>query len=423
MKKTVLFFFFSVMLFAYDATIEVVKKAMHIPKISIENSTPAGLVEKEIENKFIKLLIGDIKVTSHFNIDDTFLQGSFDDNTIDSSLIQKQIELLLKCKLEYDSKERLVASVKLINVKSSNQVFEKYYAVSKKERYPFLAHKITMDINDYIGAPAVKWMERLIVFSKYTGKGKSSIVISDYTLSFQKTIVQGGLNVFPKWANKKQTAFYYTSYNSLLPTLYKVDLYTGTKKKIISGSGMVVCSDVSKDGNKLLLTLAPNDQPDIYLYNLSTGTKDRITKYSGIDVSGSFVDNEERIVFISDRLGYPNVFAKGINSDNVEQMIYHGKNNSSCSTYGKYIVYSSRETNSAFGNNIFNLYLISTQTDYIRKLTATGKNLFPRFAGTDDTIIFIKHYKNESALGIIRLNANKSYLFPLKSGKIQSLDW
>ncbi len=423
MKKIAILILFNVMLFAYDATIEVVKKAMHVPKIAIENSTISGSVKKSTENKFIKLLIGDIKVTSHFKIDETFFQGSYDDDSIDQVFIDKKIELLLKCKLDYDSKKRLVASVKLINVKSGNKLFEKFYAVGRENRYPFLAHKITMDINDYIGAPPVKWMGRLVIFAKYTGKGRSSIVISDYTLSFQKTIVSGGLNVFPKWANEKQTSFYYTSYNGLMPTLYKVDLYSGKRYKVLSGSGMVVCSDVSKDGNKLLLTLAPNDQPDIYLYNLSTKTKRRITKYSGIDVGGNFIDDEKRIVFISDRLGYPNIFAKDIDSDSIEQMVYHGKNNSSCSAYGKYIVYSSRETNSPFGNNTFNLYLISTETDYIRKLTATGKNLFPRFAGVDDTIIFIKHYQRESALGIIRLNANKSYLFPLKSGKIQSLDW
>ena len=33
---------------------------------------------------------------------------------------------------------------------------------------------------------------------------------------------------------------------------------------------MVVCSDVSKDGKKLLLTMAPKDQTDIYLYDLQT---------------------------------------------------------------------------------------------------------------------------------------------------------
>jgi len=126
---------------------------------------------------------------------------------------------------------------------------------------------------------------------------------------------------------------------------------------------------------------------------------------------------------VSDRLGYPNIFAQDIGSKNVEQMVYHGRNNNSASALGNYIVYSSREKASEFGAKTFNLYLISTKTDYIRQLTATGKNLYPKFAGDAETILFIKYFKNQSALGVIRLNANKSYHFPLKVGKIQSIDW
>ena len=61
---------------------------------------------------------------------------------------------------------------------------------------------------------------------------------------------------------------------------------------------------------KLVLTMAPNSQPDIYVYNTETKLKKRITKYAGIDVGGNFVENDTKIVFVSDRLKYPNIFAK-----------------------------------------------------------------------------------------------------------------
>jgi TolB protein len=235
--------------------------------------------------------------------------------------------------------------------------------------------------------------------------------------------VKGGLNIFPKWANKAQNAFYYTSYNGVKPTLFKVDVQTGKRNRIISSEGMLVCSDVSKNGRKLLLTMAPEGQADIFVYDTQTKNLEKVTKYSGIDVNGNFIDKDERVVFVSDRLGYPNIFAQKIGSRSVEQMVYHGRNNNSVSALDNYIVYSSREKSSEFGTKTFNLYLISTKTDYIRQLTATGKNLYPRFAEDNETIMFIKYYNNQSALGVIRLNANKSYHFPLKVGKIQSIDW
>ena len=186
---------------------------------------------------------------------------------------------------------------------------------------------------------------------------------------------------------------------------------------------MLVCSDVSEDGNRLLLTMAPNMQPDIYRLDLQTGSLLRITYYPGIDVNGNFVQNGRVIVFVSDRLGYPTIFTKRIGSRAVQRVVYHGTNNSACSAYGDYVVYSSRESDNAFGRNTFNLYLASLNSDYIRRLTANGVNIFPRFGIDGETIMYIKEFGRQSGLGIIRLRYNKAYIYPLAVGKIQSLDW
>ncbi len=421
-KKIILVFVLTCSLFAFDATVEIVKKIDSLPKIALQD---ASNVNESISfrKKFFKILVGDLRVSAHFRPLDEYLQSTYEGGIGDNFLSKKSVDLILRYKIATQNNS-LIANVKLINASSGEVKSETNYKIQDKKRFPFLAHKIIINTNEIIGAPSIKWMDQFVIFSKLTAPKESEIVVSDYTLSFQKTVVKGGLNIFPKWADSAQDAFYYSSYNGYRPTLYRVDLMNGERRKIISSNGMLACSDVSKDGKKLLLTMAPNDQTDIYLYDLANKQLTRITHYPGIDVSGNFIDNDKRIVFISDRLGYPNVFAKNLNGDNsVEQMVYHGKNNSSVSAIGNYIVYSSREKGSEFGNNVFNLYLISTKTDYIRQLTASGKNLYPRFAQDKDTILFIKEFQNQSSLGIIRLNANKSFLFPLKIGKIQSIDW
>lgn len=422
MKYFLVFSLFVLNLFAFDSTIQIVKNLEKHPRLTVVDSGSTGLSDST-HRKLLKLLIGDLKVSAHFNVDDSYAKLDYVSNDGTIALAKDGVELLVKCKIEQDMSGKLTASSKLINAKNGDLLYEKFYVISKPERYPFLAHNIAIDVNNYFGAPSIDWMKKYVLFARYTKPGESEVVVADYTLTFTKTIVSGGLNVFPKWANEAQDAFYYTSYNGLHPTLYHLNVYSGQKKKIASSPGMIVCSDVSLDGSKLLVTMAPNDQPDIYLYDVASGSKTRLTKYSGIDVGGSFVDNDSRIVFVSERLGYPNVFSKAISGGNVEQMIYHGKNNSSCSTHGKYIVYSSREGQNSFGRNTFNLYLISTQTDFIRKLTTSGKNMFPRFADDGETVIFIKYIDDKSAIGVLRLNANKSFLFPLSAGKIQSIDW
>jgi len=421
LKKWILFVCVSVMSFAADATVEIVKKIDVLPKIAVQDAS-ASTVSPELRKAFAQLLIGDLRVSSHFRVDEEYLKSSYEGGPIENFLSDRKVDTILRFDLSQNL-NNISVKAKMINAKTGTTTVERSYALNDAKRHPFLAHKIVVDVNDQIGAPSIKWMEQSVVFAKYTDAKKSEIVISDYTLSYQKTVVAGGLNIFPKWANAEQSAFYYTSYAGAEPTIYKYDLKDGSRRSIISSPGMVVCSDVSKDGRKLLLTMAPKDQTDIYMYDTITKKIQKITNYSGIDVNGNFIDDDKRIVFVSDRLGYANVFAQGINDTNVEQMVYHGKNNNSASAFDNYIVYSSREDKSEFGRNTFNLYLISTKTDYIRQLTMTGENLYPRFAKDPDTILFIKQYQNQSALGIVRLNANKTYHFTLKTGKLQSIDW
>ncbi len=421
MLKLVLFFLLFEFAFSLDATMEIVKKKLSLPTINVAASIDS-LNEDEISTKLLKLIQKDLEVSSHFNDSLVTIKSEFSEMTKYKLLADNEIDLYLLFQISLDEEKRYVINTKLYDVNTNSLVQSKTYITSTFDRYPFLAHKIAIDINKYLKAPSIEWMDKFVIFSRYLDSKTSEIVISDYTLTYQKVVVKGGLNIFPKWASSDQKAFYYTSYKGIVPALMKQNLYTNKLEKLLTSDGMIVCSDVSDDGTKLVLTMAPNSQPDIYVYDTITKIKTRITKYVGIDVGGSFVENDTKIVFVSDRLNYPNVFAKKIGQDGVERMIYHGKNNSQSTTFDDYIVYSSRETDNEFGLNVFNLYQISTKSDDVRRLTTNGRNQFPKFSSDGESLLFIKS-TNKSYLGIVRLNYNKSFLFPLKSGKLQSIDW
>lgn len=418
MKKVLLLLFYSILLVASDLTLEIVKEVGTKPTVVIEDATVS--VDGRIDGKLFKLLVGDLEVSAHFTVDHMKNLANFSDRV--DYLKYKGKDFLIRYRLYYDDFGKLNLESDIYNLKSGIKLFHKNYRISDNDRFAFLAHHLIYDFNKAVGFDDVSFLKSFVVFSKYTAPKRADIVISDYTLTYQKTVVHGGLNLFPKWADKEHRSFYYTQIKDK-PTLYLVDIYNGTRQKILSSEGMLVCSDVSEDGRKLLLTMAPNMQPDIYLYDKFTKNLRRITRYPGIDVNGNFVENEQKVVFVSDRLGYPTIFAKKIGSRAVHRVVYHGRNNSACSTFGDYVVYSSRESDNAFGPNTFNLYLVSTTSDYIRRLTANGVNIFPRFAPDGETILFIKEYGRQSGLGVIRLKYNKSYLYPLNVGKIQSIDW
>lgn len=417
MKKLFIYFILMANLFAIDATIEIIKSAEKLPTIIVENLNN-DKNDVLLGSKVYKMLVADLKVSGHFNV----IEKNSGTSNIDYKSYQgDNANLVVKLETDTINKE-IVSTMAVYDINIKQNVLSKKYTINQDIRYPFLAHKMAIDINDYIKAPSIDWMNRFVVFSKYTKARESHIVVADYTLTFQNTIIRDGLNIFPKWADKEQNSIYFTKYMPS-PTLVKYNIYTGQMDKLISSEGMLIASDVSSDGNRILLTMAPNSQPDIFLYDVVKKTNQKLTNYNGIDVGANFINNEKSIMFISDRMGYPNIFSLDLSTKLISQLVYHGRNNSSASAYNEYVVYASRESDNEFGANIFNLYLISTKSDYIRRLTANGVNQMPRFSRDGGSIMFIKNTPEESSLGIIRLDYNKSYLFPLANEKIQAIDW
>ena len=403
----------SVNLFAVDATLKIEKDVEQRSRIALVDGSAVP------NDKIFKILLSDLKISGHFLPDATLHKGDFSSNFVAPALKSK--EYVLKYALSQKTGTKLL--IRLLKASNGTQIFKKSYAIPSKNKMPFLAHKAISDINNVLKYPDISWINRYVVFSRYTTPRHSEILLADYTFNYQKVIIRGGLNLFPKWADKKQKSFYYTSYRGLMPTLYKINIYSGAKTKIATSEGMLVCSDVSKNGSKLLLTMAPNGQADIYELNVATKAKTRVTKFNGIDVNGRYIDDESRMIFVSNRLGYANIFKKSIRSGAVSQVVHHGRNNNACDAHGDKIVYSSRESRNTFGNNTFNLYLTSSSGSGTRPLTTTGTNQFPRFSPDGSVILFIKHRGRGSSIGYTNLTSRQSLLFPLGGRKIQSIDW
>ena len=418
MRFVSLILLFSLKLFAIDATLEIVKNGNKIPYIMVERLNAENA---DFGAKVLKMLVADLKVSGHFQADDGGVSKSLEINYKDYA--DKKVDLLAQIKVAKSS-NTLNATISLYDINASKHIYTKSYTENDIKRFPFLAHNMTIDINSYIKAPSIQWMQRLVVLSSYVGSGSSEILICDYTLTYQKVVVKGGLNIFPKWADSKQESIYYTKYLEV-PTIVKHNLATGQIEQLVGSEGVAIVSDVSKNGENLILSLSPTALSDLYIFNTKSKNLRRLTNYSGIDVDGKFVNDEKEIIFVSDRLGYPNIFMMRLDGGGTEQVVLHGRNNSAITSNGKYAVYTSRETNNEFGGNTFNLYLISLApgSNYIRRLTANGKNQMPKYSSDGGSIMYLKHYKNQSALGIIRVDYNANYFFPLNKVKIQAFDW
>ncbi len=422
MKKIIsLMLVFTISLFAADAELDIVKKSTNLPRIAV--SIAPSALNKPITTKIKNMIEKDLKVSGHFDVVSSNQIVEINKNPNMLTLSNNGTDLFLNIDLNVTSLEGFSITAKLFDINSKQLLSTKKFSTSKEERYPFLAHRVAIFVNKQLNAPSIDWMDKFVIFSQYKSARKADIIIADYTLTFQKSVIKGGLNIFPKWADEKKESFYYTTYDKGIPTIVKTNLYTRKREIIMKSEGMAVVSDVSNNGRKLLITASPEHQPDIFLYDTLRKSKVKLTAYKGIDVGAHFVEDDSKIVFVSDRLGYPNIFAKKIGNRGVQRLVFHGVNNSSATTYKDFVVYTSRDKNNEFNGYTFNLYLMSTKSDFLKRLTSNGSNQFPKFSKDGESIIFIKTINGKSSVGIIRLNYSKSFLFPLKSGKIQSIDW
>ncbi|WP_456458249.1 Tol-Pal system protein TolB [Nitratifractor sp.] len=402
---------------ALDATMKIEKDVDQRVRIAVVDGSASG---SELGGESFKIFRDDLRITGHFLPTKEYRQEAFGGGTFDPAL--RAMEYVLKYRISSENNQA-VLHVKVLKGGDSSLVMERSYRVASRARYPFLIHKAVSELNAKLGFSPVQWINRYVLFARYTGKKESEIAVADYTFHYVKTIIHGGLNLFPVWGDPAQKSLYYTGYSGKLPTLYRLDLRTGKLKRITSSQGMLVCSDVSRDGSRLLLTMAPQGQPDIYEYRITDGSLKRLTQFGGIDVGGKYADEEKTLVFISNRLGYPNVFKKPIQGGPITQLVYHGRNNDSCDAYDEKVVYSSREGDNSFGGKAFNLYLTTTDGDYVRPLTAGGINQFPRFSPDGNTVLYIKRGAEGNSVGYIGLTTNSTMLFPLGIRRLQSIDW
>jgi TolB protein len=408
--------FLSLSLFATDAVVDIEKSATSQVKMAVEsfNDSTIGSSEK---NMIDAMVLKDIMVTDHLKAVSTEAIGSFDIPVDPHKMAEKNAKVLLRYK-SYKSLNGFSVESKIFDT-SGKLLLSNKYQVPTFAEYPFAVHKMAVDLNNLVKAPPVDWMQKFVILSKDKGAKRSDIIVSDYTLTYQKTIISGGYNIFPIWGSNDQSVIYYTAYDSL-PTLYRYEIYTGKKTKIISSQGMLVCSDVSKDGTKLLLTMAPGALPDVYLYDTITKQKKNISNFQGIDVNGNFLDHDTKVAFVSDRLGSPTIFAKKIDSPNVEQLVFAGKN-SSFSAKDNFLVYNARENGD--GGLMQNIFHLDTNTRQLTKLTNSGWNTMPKVSQNGDAIMFVKNDHGRTYLGVIRLNSLAVFLFPMNIGRIKSFNW
>jgi len=166
-KQIVIWLLLTSYLFALDATMEIIKNKSTLPTISYAISTDTQ-IEDNLDSKVLALVKKDLLVSGHFNNNDINVDNNYENIADYKTLKTNGIDLYLVLQLKKNPQDNsVVVNTKLYDVNANSLVLSKSYITSSIVRYPFLSHKIAIDINKYLKAPSIEWMDKFIIFSRY----------------------------------------------------------------------------------------------------------------------------------------------------------------------------------------------------------------------------------------------------------------
>ena len=156
----------SLNLFAVDASLKIEKDVEHRSRIALEDASPSA------NEQFFKILLSDLKISGHFLADTKHHRGDLNSNFIAPALKSK--EYVLRYVLTQGSGTKFI--IRLLKASDGKELFKKSYAIPTTSKAPFLAHKAISDINDVLKYPSISWINRYVVFSRYTSAKQSEIM-------------------------------------------------------------------------------------------------------------------------------------------------------------------------------------------------------------------------------------------------------
>ena len=144
----------------------------------------------------------------------------------------------------------------------------------------------------------------------------------------------------------------------------------------------------------------------------------RLTNYRGIDISPSFSPKGDKVAFVSDRSGSPQIYVLDLSSGKTNRLTYNGQYNTSPSwSCLNRIAYVSRDGK-------FDIFSIDPNGGQLRRLTENqGNNEDPCWSPEGRYIVFSSRRDGAYGLYIMNANGQNQRKIRLFSGNQTSPSW
>ncbi|MCL4542661.1 MAG: hypothetical protein M1458_02795 [Deltaproteobacteria bacterium] len=267
---------------------------------------------------------------------------------------------------EYKTKNGVIKiKANLISVYTQKLLFTEELKGRVKE-YRYLANKFADDILKFL--TGVKGPFTTKIFFVGERGGVKNIFMMDFGGHRVKKITDNtSINIFPHPSPGGHRVAY-ISFKDGNPAIFIKNLNTGgTVKLNLPGPAEYV--SWSPGGNKLAIALTPDHyNTEIYTININGGNLKQLTYTGGINTSPSFSPGGNRIAFVSNRGGSPQIYLMNADGSDQRRITYNGSyynTSPAWSPGGKKIAFAS------LVNGELQVYVMNTDGTDERQITDT----------------------------------------------------
>ena len=187
----------------------------------------------------------------------------------------------------------------VVSDRDGKTALSKTYSGSGRDRI----HRFSDDIVEALTGGRGMAATKIAFVGTRTGKKEIYTCDADGSNLVQLTH-DGSISVSPSISPDGQSLIY-TGYQSGYADVYRVQLGSGARSRIIKYPGTNSGARYSPDGSRIAVTLSKDGNPEIYVTGSGGGSARRITHSAGVDSSPTWSPNGSELIYSSDEGGSP----------------------------------------------------------------------------------------------------------------------
>ena len=195
------------------------------------------------------------------------------------------------------------------------------------------------------------------------------------------------ISLAPAWSPKND-GLAYVSYFEGPPSMYWVDINSGSKSPILVDETSTMSPTFSPRGDKIAFARSLRGNWEIFTVPTSGGNATRLTASNAIDTNPAWSPNGREIAFTSSRSGQPQIYVMDAEGTNPRRVTFNGNYNDGAEWHplGSKLVYSHRDKS----GSRFDIAMVDLVTMEERILTAglPGNHEAPSFSPDGKRVVF-----------------------------------